>query len=164
VGVAAIQLATVIGAHTIGTSTSEAKLSRLRELGCDHTIQSGDPSEIESEVRAIGQVDATINHLAGEFTKTGLVVMKRGGTQVICGRTAGGKSEFSAAPFFLQQQSIVGSTMGTQPELATLVDLVAEGEFDPVVGDTYDLAETGTAFRDMQDRDVFGKLVVEPAE
>jgi NADPH:quinone reductase-like Zn-dependent oxidoreductase len=162
VGVAAVQLAEVLGAETIGTSTSRRKLARLEELGCDSTIQSGDPDELVHEVRSIGNPDVVINHLGGEFTQAGLEVMKRAGTMVICGRTAGGSSSFKVAPFFLQHQEIVGSTMGTQPELETLVELLGEEAFDPPVGDTYTLAETGQAFDDMIERDAFGKLVVEP--
>ncbi|MEF8806490.1 quinone oxidoreductase family protein [Natronomonas sp.] len=162
VGVAAVQLAGVLGAETIGTSTSRRKLARLEELGCDSTIQSADPDELVHEVRGIGDPDVVINHLGGEFTQAGLEVMERAGTMVICGRTAGGSSSFKVAPFFLQHQEIVGSTMGTQPELETLVELLAEEAFDPPVGDTYTLAETGAAFDDMIERDAFGKLIVEP--
>jgi NADPH:quinone reductase-like Zn-dependent oxidoreductase len=53
--------------------------------------------------------------------------------------------------------------MGTQPELATLVELLDSGAFEPPVGETYGLAETGDAFDDMIERDAFGKLVVEPS-
>lgn len=162
VGVAAVQLATVLGAETIGTSTSERKLERVAELGCDHTIRSADPDELVREVRSIGDVDAVINHLAGEFTQVGLETMKRGGSMVICGRTAGGQSTFNIAPFFLQYHRIIGSTMGTQPELETLVELLAEDAFEPPVGETYTLEETGQAFDDMAERDAFGKLVIEP--
>jgi NADPH2:quinone reductase len=162
VGVATIQLADVIGARTIGTSTAAEKLDRLADLGCDHTIQSADPETITREARSVGQADAAINHLAGEFTEVALKVIKRGGKQVICGRTAGPCCDFEAAPFFLRQQEVIGSTMGTQPELATLVDLVAGGDLDPVIGERYPLAETGQAFADMKDRSAFGKLVVEP--
>jgi len=164
VGVATVQLADAIRARTVGTSTSPEKLERLREIGCDHTVESADPDEIRSEVMSVGRVDATLNHLSGEYTKLGLEVMKRGGTQVICGRTAGAKSEFSTARFFLKQQSIVGSTMGTQPELEDLVRLVEEGSLEPVVNATYSLDETRDAFEDMVDRDAFGKLIVEPTE
>ncbi|MCX2818957.1 MAG: D-arabinose 1-dehydrogenase-like Zn-dependent alcohol dehydrogenase [Methanobacteriota archaeon] len=163
VGVATIQLCDVVGARTVGTSTSEEKLSRLRDVGCDHTVESGDVDEIKKEVRSsVGRVDATVNHLAGEFTQLGLEVTKRGGTQAICGRTAGATSEIFAPKFFLHQQEIVGSTMGTQPELENLVRLVADGKLEPVVGATYTLEETRQAFADMDDRDAFGKLVVEP--
>jgi len=162
VGVATVQLCDVIGAKTVGTSTSSEKIERLREVGCDHTVESGDPDEIVSEVRSIGKVDAAINHLAGEFTQAALEVTKRGGTQVICGRTAGATSKFFAPSFFLSQKEIVGSTMGTQPELEKLVRLVGDGRLEPVVGATYALNETRQAFADMDGRDAFGKLVVKP--
>jgi NADPH2:quinone reductase len=162
VGVAAVQLSDVLGAEAIGTSTSPRKLERLEELGCAHTVESADPEELTREVRAVGQPDAVVNHLGGEFTQAGLEVMRRGGTMVICGRTAAPTSEFKLAPFFLRHEEIVGSTMGTQPELATLVELLADGAFDPPVGETYPLAETGRAFDDMIERDAFGKLVVQP--
>jgi NADPH2:quinone reductase len=164
VGVASVQLADAVGARTIGTSTSAEKLERLEELGCDITVQSADPDEIASELGGVEQVDAVINHLSGEYTKLGLRLMKRGGTQAICGGTAASKNEFSTPPFFLNQQEIVGSTMGTQPELEKLVRLVEGGEFDPVVDETYALEETRDAFADMEDRDAFGKLVIEPTQ
>ena len=162
VGVACVQLCEVVGAKTVGTSTSGAKLDRLAELGCDHRVETADPDRMVEAVRSVGEVDAVLNHLAGEYVEVGLKVLRRGGTQVVCGRTAGRKSEFGAAPFFLDHQEIVGSTMGTQPELGTLVSLVAEGEFDPVVGGTYPLSGTDEAFREMAERGVFGKLIVEP--
>jgi NADPH:quinone reductase-like Zn-dependent oxidoreductase len=162
VGVAAVQLSGVLGADAIGTSTSARKLERLEALSCAHTVESADPDELTREVRAIGQPDAVVNHLGGEFTQAGLEVMRRGGTMVVCGRTAAPTSEFSLAPFFLRHEEIVGSTMGTQPELSTLVELLAEGAFEPPIGETYALAETGDAFDDMLERDAFGKLVVDP--
>ena len=162
VGVACVQLADVIGAKSVGTSTSAAKLDRLSELGCDHLVETADPEEMVEAVRSVGEVDAVLNHLAGEYVEAGLKVLRRGGKQVVCGRTAGRKSEFGAAPFFLGHREIIGSTMGTQPELEKLVGLVADGELDPVVGGTYPLAETDEAFREMAERGVFGKLIVEP--
>ena len=162
VGVAAVQLSDVLGADAIGTSTSGRKLERLTELGCSHTVRSADPDELTREVRAVGRPDAVVDHLGGEFTQAGLDVVRRGGTMVVCGRTAAPTSEFGLAPFFVGHQRIVGSTMGTQPELETLVELLAEGAFEPPVGETYPLAATGDAFDDMLERDAFGKLVVEP--
>ena len=162
VGVAAIQLVGVLGAHSIGTTTSSEKATRLRELGADRVIESGDTGSIAGEVEGIGEPDAVINHLGGEFTRMGLDLMRRGGRMVICGRTAGGVSEIDVAPFFLSHQHVVGSTMGTQDDLERLVDLVSEDAFEPPVDRTYALDETDRAFADMQRRDAFGKLVVKP--
>ncbi len=162
VGVAAVQLVDATGARSIGTSTSAEKLERLREVGVDHTVESADVDEIREAVEAIGPVDAVVNHLGGEYTQLGLDVLRRGGRMAICGRTAGGSSEIDIPQLFLSHKHVVGSTMGTQPDLETLVGLVADGKFDPVVDRTYPLDETAQAFADMQDRDAFGKLIVEP--
>ncbi|MFC7157662.1 alcohol dehydrogenase catalytic domain-containing protein [Halomarina halobia] len=162
VGVAAIQLIDAIGARSIGTSTSKQKLDRLEDLGVDYTIESGDPDEIRSAVVEISRVDATLNHLGGPFSDVGLNVLRRGGRMVICGQTAGPTSELTLGDLFLNQKRVLGNTMGTQTDLEQLVDLIAAGDLDPVVNETYTLDQTSQAFADMNDRSVFGKLVVTP--
>ncbi|WP_436929942.1 alcohol dehydrogenase catalytic domain-containing protein [Halosimplex halobium] len=160
VGVATVQLCDALGIETVGTSRSASKLNRVREAGLDRGIESADTAEIEAAVDE--PVDAVVNHLGGEYSRLGQSVLRRGGTMVVCGRTAGGTSEFDVADLFLAHKRIVGSTMGTQPDLERLVDLVADGAFDPVIDETYPLAETGAAFAAMQDRESVGKLVVTP--
>ncbi|WP_435361013.1 alcohol dehydrogenase catalytic domain-containing protein [Haloarchaeobius sp. DFWS5] len=162
VGVACVQLASILGATSIGTSSSAAKLDHLESLGLDHAIEGTDPETLRTEVDGIGTADAVMNHLGGEYTKLGLDVLRRGGRMVICGRTAGGRSEIDVPDLFLGHKEVVGSTMGTQPELARLVDLVADGDLQPEVDETFSLAETGEAFATMQRRDSLGKLVVTP--
>ncbi len=162
VGVAAIQLADVLNAETIATSRSSEKLDRVGELGADHLVESDDPETLADDVLEIGQSDAVINHLGGPFTRAGLDAMKRGGRMVICGRTAGPTSEIGLSQLYLDHQRVIGSTMGTQGDLRRLVELAAEGTYEPVVGETYDLDSTGQAFADMQDRSAFGKLIIEP--
>lgn len=162
VGVAAIQLINVMGARSIGTSTDSRKLNRLAEIGADYTIQGADPETIGDTVTDIGTPDAVLNHLGGEYTDMGLAALKRGGRMVICGRTAGGRSEIDIPDLFLAHKRVIGSTMGTQSDLATLVQLLADDAFDPVIDGTYDLSETDQAFADMQNRDVLGKHLVIP--
>lgn len=162
VGVATLQLSDVLGARTIGTSTSRAKLDRLSEIGADYTIQESDPEAIADAVTDIGEPDATINHLGGAYTRTGLRVLRRGGCMVVCGRTAGVTSEIDIPDLYLGQKQVVGVMVGTQGDLERLVNLVDEGAFSPLVDRTYDLSETDQAFADMQNRGVVGKLVITP--
>ncbi|WP_313695196.1 alcohol dehydrogenase catalytic domain-containing protein [Halorarum halobium] len=162
VGLAAVQLCDVLGARSVGTSSSAAKLDRVRDLGLDRGIRSVDAGEIRERVEADGKVDAVINHLGGEFTGLGQAVLRRGGTMAVCGRTAGGTSTVRVADLFLRHKRIVGSTMGTQHDLRRLVELVAGGDLSPVVDETFPLEETGAAFAAMEDREAVGKLVVTP--
>jgi NADPH:quinone reductase-like Zn-dependent oxidoreductase len=162
VGVAAVQLASVFGAVTVGTSSSQEKLDRVTELGLDHAVRGTEPDDLREDVEAVGTPNAVLNHLGGEYTELGQDVLRRGGRMVVCGRTAGARSEIDIPDLFLGHKRIIGSTMGTQPDLERLVDLVADGELAPEVDDTYPLAETGDAFAAMQERDTVGKLVVTP--
>lgn len=162
VGVAAIQLIAALGGRSIGTSTSAQKLDRVEDLGADHTIESDDPEAIQSSVRDIGRVDATINHLGGPYSDVGLNVLRRGGRMVVCGQTAGPTSELTLGDLFLNHKRVIGNTMGTQADLERLVELVASGDLDPVVNQTYPLEDADQAFADMNDRSLFGKLVVTP--
>lgn len=162
VGVAAVQLLDVLGARSIGTSTSAEKLDRLASVGADHVVETADPDAMERAVADLGPVDAVLNHLGGEYTGVGLSVLRRGGTMVICGRTAGDNSTVDVRDLFWQHKRVVGSTMGTQADLERLVGLVADGRLDPVVSAEYALADADRAFADLESRDAFGKLVVRP--
>jgi NADPH:quinone reductase-like Zn-dependent oxidoreductase len=162
VGVAAVQIADALGLESVGTSSSGRKLDRVRELGLDRGIESVDVEEIREAVD--GRFDAVLNHLGGEYTGLGQSVLRRGGTMAICGRTAGGESTVQVADLFLQHKRVVGSTMGTQGDLQRLLGLVADGEIDPVVDETYPLGGTDAAFAAMRDRDQVGKLVVSPQQ
>jgi NADPH:quinone reductase-like Zn-dependent oxidoreductase len=162
VGVATVQLADVLTAETIATSRSAKKLERLADLGADHPIESDDPETLAASVREIGRPDTVINHLGGPFTKPALNAMARGGRMIICGRTAGTVSQLDVPDLFLGHKHVIGSTMGTQGDLRRLVDLAAKGAYEPALGGTYDLESTAEAFADMQRREAFGKLIIEP--
>lgn len=164
VGVAAVQLLDVVGARSIATSTSADKLEHLTDIGADHVINSADVEELREGVEAVGAPDLTLNHLGGEYTALGLEVLDRGGKMVICGRTVSRRSEIDIRDLYWDHKRVIGSTMGTQADLARLVDLLADGQFDPAVGGTYALADTIDAFAAIGDRSAFGKQVVTPQE
>ncbi|MFC4440258.1 MULTISPECIES: alcohol dehydrogenase catalytic domain-containing protein [Natrialbaceae] len=160
VGIACVQLATTFGAKTIGTSSSLKKLEQLEAQGLDHPIEGTDPESLHDAVAAVGRPDAVLNHLGGAYTELGQKLLRRDGTMVVCGRTAGARSEIDIPDLFLGHKRIIGSTMGPQTDLETLVDLVADGELVPTIDRTYPLAETAQAFAAMQDRENVGKLVI----
>lgn len=162
VGVAAVQLAGAMGAETVGTSSSDAKLDRLDEVGVDETVQAGSADVLATAMADREPVDVTINHLGGPFTQVGVDALRRDGRMVVCGRTAGQVSEVDVRELYWQHKQILGSTMGTQPDLERVLGFVAGDAFEPPIDSEYSLAETGEAFGAMQDRDLFGKLVVRP--
>ncbi|THE62711.1 alcohol dehydrogenase [Salinadaptatus halalkaliphilus] len=164
VGIAAVQLANAIGAETIGTSRSADKLERVEAEGLDHAIRAEEPDELRAAVEEIGEVDVTINHLGGPFTRVGVDVLRTNGAMVVCGRTAGRYPEFDARDLYFGHKRILGSTLGTQPDLERLVGFVADGRLESVIAQRYPLDETAAAFEAMRDSEMVGKLVIEPQE
>jgi len=162
VGVAAVQLANLLGAETVGTSSSRAKLDRLDRVGLAVGVEASSPAELESQLKDRAPVDVVINHLGGPYTNVGLQALRRGGRMVVCGRTAGQESEVDVRELYWQHKQIIGSTMGTQRDLERVLGFVERGEFTPPIGGEYPLEETGKAFAAMAERDLFGKLVVKP--
>lgn len=162
VGTAAVQLANAMGAETIGTSQSAEKLLAVEETGLDHAVASDDPATIRDRVQSIGPVDVTINHLAGEYTALGLEVLRRNGTMVLCGRTAGQFPEFDVRDLYFGHKRILGSTMGTQHDLERVVRQVAEGNVEPLIADEFALEDASAMFRAMADREMVGKLLLRP--
>jgi NADPH:quinone reductase-like Zn-dependent oxidoreductase len=162
VGVAAIQLLDVLGARSIGTSRSTEKLERVADLGADHVIENDDPEALADDVLEVGESAAVLNHLGGAYVEAGLRTLERGGRMVVCGRTAGDVGEIPIGRLYLSHHHVIGSTMGTQADLERLVDLVADGSLEPVVGEEFALEDTAEAFTGMEEREAFGKLVVRP--
>lgn len=160
VGVAGSQLARAMQARVVGTTRSPGKADRLRDLGVE-PIVSDEPEELREAVADL-EADIVLNHLGGPFTDVGMDALARGGRMVVCGRTAGTRSEIDVSDLFWQHKRVIGSTMGTQRDLERLVQLVADGTLEPVVDREYPLEAAAEAFDAMRDRALFGKAVVRP--
>jgi NADPH:quinone reductase-like Zn-dependent oxidoreductase len=161
VGVAACQLLDALGAESIGSSGDPEKRERLAGVA-DHAIEGRDPDVLRDAVTAIGPADAVLNHLGGEYVQLGFDVLRPGGRMAVCGKTAGARADIDVEDLYWDQYHLIGSTMGTQHDLARVLSLVADGAVTPVVDTTYDLSEAATAFRRLADSDAFGALVLEP--
>jgi NADPH:quinone reductase-like Zn-dependent oxidoreductase len=63
---------------------------------------------------------------------------------------------------FFKNLSVLGSTMGSLGDMHRLVRLLETGQLKPIVDDILPLSEVREAHRRLEDREVFGKLVLEP--
>jgi D-arabinose 1-dehydrogenase-like Zn-dependent alcohol dehydrogenase len=57
---------------------------------------------------------------------------------------------------------VLGSNGWARDDLTSLLDLVRGGKLKPIVDRTYSLPEINEAFRHMEDRHVFGKVLIKP--
>lgn len=160
---AAIQIARLLGARRIfATAGSEEKLVRARELGATDTIHYREQDFAKAVREATGKrgVDVVIEHVGGETFERSLRCLARGGRVVLCGATTGGEASINLRAVFFKSLSILGSTMGSNAELATLLPWFDRGELVPVVDRSCPLEEAPAAQQLLSAREVTGKIVL----
>ncbi len=86
--------------------------------------------------------------------------LRPGGTLVVSGTTSGANPDNAELTrvFFLQLR-VIGSTMGTRDELASLVELLDVSGVRPVIDQVLPLEKARDGFAAMAGGDVFGKIV-----
>ena len=86
--------------------------------------------------------------------------LRPGGAIVISGTTSGPKlDDAELTRIFFLQLRVIGSTMGTRGELASLVQLLDATGARPLIDRTVPLEQAAEGFAAMADGDVFGKIV-----
>lgn len=162
VGMAAIQIAKFFGARVIATAGSEEKLAKARQLGADEVINHA-TMEIDKEVRKLTGnrgVDVLIEHVGTATWEKSVKSLSLGGRLVTCGATTGYDANLDLRFLFSRQLSLLGSYMGTKGELRTVLKLVAQGRFKPVVYKVFPLPECGAAHEYLEQGKQFGKVVL----
>jgi len=152
VATALIMLARAGGLTVFATSRDAGKRARALELGAHHVVETGErlPVRVDAVMETVGR--ATWSH--------SVRALRPGGKIVICGTTSGPKVDDAELTriFFLQLQ-VIGSTMGTRAELASLINLLDATGTRPLVDRVLPMDRARDGFAAMADGDVFGKIV-----
>lgn len=162
VGMAAVQLSKLRGARTLATVGSDAKVEPAKRLGADEVIVRTREDFAERTLALTGGegVDVIFEHIGPETFAKSMACLKKKGRLVTCGATSGGRAEFDLRPFFVKQQTILGSYMGGRKELEAVIPLVAQGKLKPVVDTVFPLSDARAAHERMESRAFFGKLIL----
>jgi NADPH:quinone reductase-like Zn-dependent oxidoreductase len=166
VALAALQVARLLGARTIVTSGTDAKLEVARKLGAEAALNYR-ATDIPAEVRKLtsGRGADVIVDSSGEQSWQGsLRALRRGGRLVICGATTGPMVSLDLRRLFWHQWSILGSTLGNRREYAEIVRLAGEGKLWPVIDQVVSLNQAVGALERLSQGAQVGKLVIEVAQ
>ena len=168
VGTACILLAKMLGATVIAAASSPAKCDRLRRLGADDTIDTS-AVEVHDYVRrttgslfAGGGCDVVVNFTGGPTWASSLRCVKRGGRLLTCGATAGFDPPTDLRFLWTGELNVLGSNGWTRDDLNAVVGLVARKHLTPVIDSVVPLSDGIEACRRLEEREVFGKVVVVP--
>jgi NADPH:quinone reductase-like Zn-dependent oxidoreductase len=171
VGTCCVQLARLRGAEVIACASSESKLARLKELGAtqllDYTKQDfvkwvyatyGKPHRRGFE----GGVDVVVNFTGGDTWVPSLKVLHRQGKLLTCGATAGFDPKEDIRYIWTFELRVLGSNGWMRDDLATLIELLRTDQLRPVIDHAFPLEDVNEAFRRLEDREVFGKVLLRP--
>src|SRR5262249_45687133 len=171
VGTAAVLLSKLAGAEVIACASSPAKLERLKQMGADHVIdytkedfvkwvyaKYGKPHRRRFE----GGVDVVVNFTGGDTWVPSLRAVHRRGKVLTCGATAGFDPKEDLRYVWSFEIQVLGSNSFMPEDLAALLDLIRQGKLKPIVDKALPLSEVNEAFRLIEQREVFGKVVLKP--
>ena len=165
VAMAALQVARYLGARTVVTSGSDAKLDAACRLGADVTVNHA-TGDVVAEVRRVtgGRgADVVADSVGQARWQDSLRALRRGGRLVTCGATSGPIVSIDLRRLFWHQWSLLGSTLGSRREYAEVVALAHQGLLWPVVDRTVPLDESLVALARLERGEQVGKLVIEVA-
>ncbi|WP_367124160.1 zinc-binding dehydrogenase [Streptomyces phytohabitans] len=153
VATAAIVLGAAAGLRVFATSRDEEKRRRALELGAEGAFETG--------ARLPLRVDAVLETVGAATWSHSVKSLKPGGTLVISGATSGpNPAAAELNRIFFLELKVVGSTMGSKEELASLLSFCAATGVRPIIDSTLPLDRAREGFERMSSGDLFGKVVL----
>jgi NADPH:quinone reductase len=172
VGLAAVELAVVLGATVTAVASSESKRRLCVAKGAGTAVDPDAP-DLKDQLKAAtnGGADVVVDPVGGPYAETALRAMRWGGRFVSVGFASGEIPRIPLNLVLLKGVHVTGFTMGgisanqpveTARDSAELAELLATGRVTPHVSARYPLAETAQALNDLAERRTTGKVLVLP--
>ena len=175
VGLAAVQIARMMGAEVIGTVGSSAKREYLESLGVRH-VSTSRSLDFAGEVRRFTNgegVDVVLNALAGDFIAASLQLLRVGGRFIEIGaRDIYQNTQLGLRPFannLTFSAFDLGQVAASNPDylremLSEILGHFERGRLHVLPIETYPIADASAAFRHMAAARHIGKVVVSVME
>jgi NADPH2:quinone reductase len=174
VGLAAVQIGKLLGAHVIAAASTDEKLALARRLGADDLMNYTGHS-IEDGVRrltAARGVDMLFDPV-GIAQESALRCLTRGGKLLVVGFAGGQIPSYAANRILLRGCTIIGVRAGEagrhdpdmrRREHRELCELAEQGHIRPFVSECYPLDECALALRRLADRQALGRIALKLAD
>jgi crotonyl-CoA carboxylase/reductase len=182
-GVFAIQLCAMAGAHAVGVVSSPEKGELVKQLGAVDYIdraefsgmmRRGDESpEQEKERFGVSRQfgkrvkeilgdspDIVFEHVGQATFPTSVFVVKPFGKVVICAGTTGYNLDFDVRYLWMRQKEILGSHFANAYECMKANELIESGQIRPVLWRTMGFEGVGEAHQIMRENQHLGKIAI----
>ncbi len=170
VGTAAVQIGVLLGVEMYGTSSSDEKLARVRELGLQHGInyKQHDYEEVVKNLTHGEGVDAVFEMLGGEHTAKSLRSLRDFGRVIQYGTATGKQPQLDVRALYAKSASLQGLWLSylsqkseiMEPAWRRLSEWIAQGKLTPVIGQVFPLDRAKEGYKLLQEGKNYGKVVL----
>jgi putative PIG3 family NAD(P)H quinone oxidoreductase len=174
IGMAAIQLAHVLGARVLTTAGSASKCAACERVGAERAIDYREVDFVAAVRDATGGrgVDVVLDIIGGDYLSRNIEVLAVEGRLVQIGLQGGSSAQLDMAPLLLKRLTITASTLRARSvaekgALAAAVKanvwpLLESGAVRPVIHATFPLRAAADAHRLLESSRHIGKIVLIP--
>ena len=163
VSIFAVQIAKHFGARVIATSSSDAKIEKLKALGADETINYRSTPDWEQAVLDLTDgvgVDHVIEVGGAGTIEKSLASVRVGGTVSMIGALSGGAT-VNTVPIFMRAIRLQGIFIGSKAMFERMLQEFDRARIQPAIDRIFSFDEAPNALRYMETGEHFGKIVVE---
>lgn len=161
VSIFALQFAKLAGATVIATSSSDAKLERLKALGADHVINYRSTPAWGEQVRKLTDnrgVDHVIEVGGPATLEQSMIAARIGGHISLIGILTGVAGQLPLVQALVRQIRLQGVLVGSRAQQQAMVRAIDANGLRPVVDKHFELEQIVEAFQHQESNRHFGKI------
>lgn len=162
VSIFALQFAKMFGARVISTSSSDAKLARVKEMGASDGINYKTTPDWEKPVRALTGIGADfVVEVGGAGTlEKSMKAVRAGGTISLIGVLTGGDGTVNPRLVFVKNIKLQGIYVGSREMFEAMNRAISLHKLRPVIDRVFPFADAVEAYRYLESGAHFGKVVI----
>src|SRR5271157_861414 len=170
VGTAAVQIGRLLGVEMYGTSSSDEKLARVKELGLQHGInyKRNDYEEVVRNFTRGEGVDAVFEMLGGEHTAKSLRCLRDFGRVIQYGTATGKQPKLDLRAMYAKSGILQGLWLTylsgkseiMEPAWNQLSEWIGQGKLTPQIGQVLPLERAVEAYKLLEEGKNYGKVVL----
>jgi len=173
-GLAAVEIAKLMGARVIAAASSSEKLKICTDHGAEIGINYKD-ADLKAELRRVTDghgVDVVYDCVGGDFSEAALRALAWKGRFLVVGFASGDIPKIPLNLLLLRGgdargvfwgEAVKRDPKGHRANMETVLKWVADGSLKPRIHATYPLAETAAAIRVLDRREATGKVIIRVA-
>lgn len=173
VGMAAIQIGKAMGARVIAAASTNEKLGVCKQWGADHVINY-DAEDLRTRVKELTAgkgVDVVFDPVGGGYSEEALRITAWGGRHLVIGFAAGDIPKLPLNLLLMKERSLIGVYWGESlahdmpshlSNARQLMTWFNNGQIKPYISERVPLGGAAAAMKRMTNRQVIGKVVVQP--